>query len=126
MSLSSSHSADLTSICPDFLNSTCFRNSATASQYTPESLSPFEHTAPRTPTISGLIRANSSKSLIFRWPERAVLIPNFFPSITISLSRSSDKKSNKFLPSLVRVSIKNPSHSVSAASFSIFSAGKPL
>ena len=41
-------------------------NSATDSQATDRPRSPSPHTAPRTPTMSGLTRANSSKSEIFK------------------------------------------------------------
>ena len=125
------HSSELvlglscTSISPLFLLSNSDLNFATASQATALSLSPVEQTAPLTPTISGFILASSSRSVNLRCPDKAVLSPSFLLSKTISLSFASGIKSNKFLPSLVRVSISHPSQPLSLARVTIHSGSKP-
>ena len=75
--------------------------------------------------MSGFTLDSSSKSLIFRWPDKAVLIPSSFPSRTISLSLSSGIKSKRFLPSFTNVSMSHPSQSLSFASFIIKSGSSP-
>ena len=62
--------------------------------------SPWAHTAPRTPTMSGLMRESSSRSSMRRCPDRAVLIPCRLPSNTIARSSGSATKSNRLRPVL--------------------------
>ena len=114
-----------TSTSPLLRRSTCRLNSATASQATARSRSPLPQTAPRTPTMSGLMRASSSRSESFRCPERAVLMPSSLPLRTMPFSTSSGMKSKMLRPSLVRVSIRKPSHSPSWASWTMQRGSRP-
>ena len=114
-----------TSTSPLFLRSSSRLKLATASQATARSRFPLAQTAPRTPTMSGLMRANSSRSCSFRWPEREVLRPSSLPWSTISFSSASGMKSNRLRPSLVSVSIRKPSHSPSLASWTISLGSSP-
>ena len=124
--LTGTTSPSYTSTSPLFLRSSWRLNSATASQATARSRSPLPQTAPLTPTMSGLIRASSSRSEIFRCPDSAVLMPSDLPSSTMSFRTLSDMKLKRLRPSLVRVSMRNPSHSPSLASWTMHMGSRPF